>query len=134
MDDTKALDELIDEAMSQEKALAAQAEELSLQSKQFADYLSAKKHNDEKLEMLWQLVKQHMLENKMFEHENDFIHLKITPTGKYRTEDLAAVDDEFCEIVRKLDNKKITAYLKSNGALPEGIESTGWVLRKHIKE
>ena len=63
--DIEALDQLIDEAMNQEKALSAQAEELSLQSKQFADYLSAKKHNDEKLEMLWQFVRDYMEQNNI---------------------------------------------------------------------
>ena len=59
----KALDALIDEAMEQEKSLSLRAEELSLQSKQFADYLAEKKHNDEKLEVLWDLVKEYMTEN-----------------------------------------------------------------------
>lgn len=132
--DISALDALIDEAVNEEKALAVKAEELSLQSKQFADYLAAKKHNDEKLETLWMLVKQEMLDRGMTEHENDYIKLKLTPSGKYKAEDLEAVDDSLCDIVKKLNNKKIKAYVELNGKLPEGVESTGYILRKTIKE
>ena len=78
-DNEKALDALIDEAMEQEKSLSLRAEELSLQSKQFADYLAEKKHNDEKLEVLWQLVKDFMEENNITEHENDYIRTLILP-------------------------------------------------------
>lgn len=131
--DISALDALIDEAVNEEKALAVKAEELSLQSKQFADYLAAKKHNDEKLETLWMLVKQEMLDRGMTEHENDYIKLKLTPSGKYRTEDVEAVDDSLCDIVKKLNNKKVKAYVELNGKLPEGVESTGYILRKTLK-
>ena len=37
MNDMKALDELIKDAVNEEKALATRADELALQSKQFAD-------------------------------------------------------------------------------------------------
>ena len=131
--DISALDALIDEAVNEEKALAVKAEELSLQSKQFADYLAAKKHSDEKLETLWMLVKQEMLDRGMTEHENDYIKLKLTPSGKYRTEDVEAVDDSLCDIVKKLNNKKVKAYVELNGKLPEGVESTGYILRKTLK-
>ena len=130
---TKALDELVTEAINEEKALAVKAEELSLQSKQFADYLAAKKHNDERLEVLWDMCKQFMVENHITEHENDYIKLKLTPSGKYRTEDVEAVDDSLCDVVKKLNNKKIKAYVELNGKLPEGVESTGYILRKTIK-
>ena len=131
--DIEALDSLIDEAINTEKTLAVKAEELSLQSKQFADYLAAKKHSDEKLETLWMLVKQEMLDRGMTEHENDYIKLKLTPSGKYRTEDVEAVDDSLCDIVKKLNNKKVKAYVELNGKLPEGVESTGYILRKTLK-
>jgi hypothetical protein len=132
--DISALDALIDEAVNEEKALAVKAEELSLQSKQFADYLAAKKHNDEKLETLWMLVKQEMLDRGMTEHENDYIKLKLTPSGKYKAEDIDSVDDTLCDVVKKLNNKKVKAYVELNGKLPEGVESTGYILRKTIKE
>jgi len=67
MNDIKALDDLIDDAMNEEKALATRAEELALQSKQFADYLAAKKHQDERLEVLWMLVKDAMIEQGITE-------------------------------------------------------------------
>lgn len=132
--DLEALDSLIDEAVNREKALAVQAEELSLQSKQFAEYLAAKKHNDEALEALWAMVKNFMVENNISEHENEFIKLKLTPSGKYKAEDINDVPDELCKITRTLDNKKVKAYAEINGELPEGIKSTGYILRKTLKE
>lgn len=133
MNDIKALDDLIDDAMNEEKALATRAEELALQSKQFADYLAAKKHQDERLEVLWQIVKDCMIEQGITEHENDYIKLKLTPSGKYKTNDINSVPDELCKIVRSLDNKKVKSYVELNGKLPEGIESTGYILRKTLK-
>lgn len=133
MNDMKALDDLIDDAMNEEKALATKAEELALQSKQFAEYLAAKKHQDERLEVLWDLVKQYMVENDITEHETDYIKLKLTPSGKYKASDLESVDDSLCDIKRTLSNKKVKAYVELNGKLPEGIESTGYILRKKIK-
>lgn len=131
--DLEALDQLIDDAMTEEKALAVKADELALQSKQFADYLAAKKHQDEKLEMLWDMVKTAMIEQGLSEHENDYIKLKLTPSGKYKAEDLDSVSDDLCDIKRVLSNKKVKAYVELNGKLPEGVESTGYILRKTIK-
>lgn len=131
--DMTALDQLIDDAVNEEKALALKAEELSLQNKQFAEYLAQKKHNDEKLEMLWTLVKEFMVENNLTEHENDYIKLKLTPSGKYKTDDIDEVSDELCDIVKKLNNKKVKAYVELNGHLPDGVVSTGYVLRKTLK-
>lgn len=132
--DLEALDQLIDEAVDKEKSLAIRADELALQSKQFADYLAEKKHNDEALEALWLMVKDYMVENNLSEHENDFIKLKLTPSGKYKTDDIEAVSDELCDVVKKLNNKKIKAYVELNGHLPDGVESTGYILRKTLKE
>jgi hypothetical protein len=129
----KALDELIEDAVNEEKALATKADELALQSKQFADYLAAKKHQDERLEMLWQMVKDEMIAEGITEHENDYIKLKLTPSGKYKTDDIDSIPDELCKIVRSLDNKKVKSYLELNGELPEGVESTGYILRKTLK-
>lgn len=133
MNDMKALDELIEDAVNEEKALATRADELALQSKQFADYLAAKKHQDERLEMLWQMVKDEMVAEGITEHENDYIKLKLSPSGKYKAEDIDSVPDELCKITRSLDNKAVKAYLKLNGKLPEGVESTGYILRKTLK-
>lgn len=131
--DLEALDQLIDDAMTEEKALAVKADELALQSKQFADYLAAKKHQDEKLEMLWQLVKEQMIADDITEHENDFIKLKLTPSGKYKAEDIDTLDDSLCDIKKTISNKKVKAYVELNGKLPEGVESTGYILRKTLK-
>lgn len=133
MEDNKALDELIAEAVNEENALAVREEQLVLQNKEFADFMAAKKHQDEKLEVLWGLVKQFMIENGIAEHETDYIKLTLTSSGKYKAEDIDSVPDELCKITRSLDNKAVKAYLKLNGKLPEGIESTGYILRKKIK-
>lgn len=133
-EDTKALDQLIDDAMAEEKSLAIKADELALQSKQFAEYLAAKKHNDEKLEVLWQMVKDYMIENNLSEHENDFIKLKLTPSGKYKTDDIDKVDDTLCDIKKTLNNRKVKSFIELNGKLPEGVVSTGYILRKTVKE
>ena len=53
----KDLQQLIDNAMGKEKELAQRADELALQDKRFAEYLAEKKHQDEELEVLWQMVK-----------------------------------------------------------------------------
>lgn len=131
--DLNALNELIDDAMSEEKSLAIRADELALQSKQFADYLEEKKHSDERLEMLWALVKDYMLEHHLTEHENDFIKLKLTPSGKYKAEDIDKVDDALCDIKKIINNRKVKSFVELNGHLPEGVESTGYVLRKTVK-
>ena len=131
--DLEVLDQLIDEAVNKEKALAVRADELALQSKQFADYLTEKKHNDEALEALWAMVKQYMIDNGLTEHENDFIKLSLTPSGKYRTGDIDSVPDELCDIKKVINNKKMTAYYELNHKLPEGVESTGYILRKKVK-
>lgn len=127
------LQKLIDGAMNKEKELARRADELALQDKRFAEYLAEKKHQDEELEVLWQMVKDYMTENGYTEFENDYIRLSLTPSGKYRTDDIDGVDDELCDVVKRLNNKKIKAYYELNHALPSGVESTGYVLRKKIK-
>lgn len=132
--DLQALDQLIDDAMQTEKALSTKADELALQNKQFADYLAEKKHNDEKLEVLWGLVKDYMVDNDISKHETPYLSLTLTPSGKYRTDDIDSVDDELCDVVKKLNNKKIKAFIELNGKMPDGVESTGFILRKKIKE
>ena len=127
------LQELIDTALNKEKELQVRSEELALQDKRFADYLQAKKHADDELEVLWGMVKDYMAENNYTEFENDYIKLNLTPSGKYRTEDIESVSDELCDIKKVLNNKKVKAYYELNGELPEGVESTGYILRKKVK-
>jgi len=124
---------LVENAMHKEQELQEQSEKLALEDKRFAEYLAAKKHADEELEVLWQTVKDYMIENKFAEFENDYIKLNLTPSGKYRTEDIDAVDDELCDIKKTLNNKKVKAYIELNGMLPKGVESTGFILRKKVK-
>lgn len=129
----KDLQGLIDDALNKEKELSVRADELALQNKQFADYLSAKKHADEELEVLWGMVKDYMIENSYTEYNSEHIELKLTPSGKYRAEDIDSVSDELCDIKKVLNNKKVKAYLELNHELPEGVESTGYILRKKVK-
>ena len=131
--DLEALDQLIDEAVNKEKSLAVRADELALQSKQFADYLAEKKHNDEALEALWGMVKEYMVSNHISEHENDFIKLKLTSSGKFRAEDIDKVDDSLCDIKKTINNRKVKSFVELNGHLPDGVESTGYILRKTLK-
>lgn len=131
--DLEALDQLIDNAINEEKSLAIKADELALQSKQFADYLAQKKHNDERLAQLWEFVKEFMVDNGLTEHENEYIKLKLTPSGKYKTEDIDKVDNALCKITKSLDNAKVKAYQNLHGELPDGVQPTGFVLRKVLK-
>lgn len=132
--DIEALDQLIDDAVNEEKSLAVKADELALQSKQFADYLAQKKHNDERLAQLWELVKDFMIENNLTEHENDYIKLKLSPSGKYKADDIDQIDDALCDIKKVLNNKKVKSFVELNGKLPDGVQSTGYILRKTLKE
>lgn len=127
------LQELIDNALNKEKELQVRSEELALQDKRFADYLQAKKHADEELEVLWGMVKDYMIDNNYTEYDGEHIELKLTPSGKYRAEDIESVSDELCDIKKVLNNKKVKAYLELNHELPEGVESTGYILRKKVK-
>lgn len=131
--DLDALNQLIDDAVNEEKSLAIKADELALQNKQFADYLAQKKHNDERLAQLWELVKDYMIENSLSEHENDFIKLKLTPSGKYKTDDIDKVDDTLCDIKKTINNRKVKSFVELNGRLPDGVVSTGYILRKTLK-
>lgn len=132
----KALDELISDAMEVERGLAVREEALAAHNKEFANWLKIKKHQDEQLEVLWGLVKEHMEAEGLTEHEvPGVIQLKLTPSGKYRLTvgtDIADVPDELCDIKKTLNNKRIKASLELNGKLPDGIESTGNILRKKL--
>lgn len=133
MMENKDLDSLIEQAVDREKQLQIKSNELALRDKEFADYLAAKKHADEELEVLWDMVKEYMVENKISEHETDYIKLKLTPSGKYKAEDIDKIDDSLCDIKKILNNRKVKSYLELNGKLPEGVSSTGYLLRKVVK-
>ena len=36
-------------------------------------------------------------------------------------------------MVKRINNKKVKAYVELHGELPEGVESTGYILRKTLK-
>lgn len=127
-----SLAKLVEDAVNKEKELTKRADELALQDKRFADYLAEKKHQDEALEVLWQMVKERMEELGLKGFENAYIRLTLTPSGKFRASDISTVDDELCDIKKVLNNKKVKAYYELNGELPEGVESTGNVLRKTL--
>ena len=130
----KDLEILINNALIKEKELSTRADELALQSKEFANYLAAKKHADEELEVLWGMVKDYMIDNSYTEYDGEHIKLKLTSSGKYKTDDIDSVDNSVCDIKKVLNNKKVKSYLELNGTLPAGVESTGYILRKTIKE
>lgn len=132
--DLEALEGLINEAMDKELALEKQSEELALQNKAFANYLEQKKRQDAELAVLWDQCKQFMVENEISEHETDTLKLTLNPSGKYKAEDIDKVANDLCEVKKTLVNAKVKAYLELHGELPEGVESTGWVLRKTIKK
>ena len=102
-------------------------------SKQFADYLAEKKHADEELEILWKMVKEYMIENNYAEYDGEHIKLSLSPSGKYKAEDIDKVDDALCDIKKTINNRKVKSYIELNGHLPDGVESTGYILRKTLK-
>ena len=133
MEDDKALAKLVDDAVAKEKELQEKEQALATQNKEFAEMMVARRRQDDELKVLWQMVKDYMEENDITEHSNDFIELKLTPSGKYRLvegADIEDVPDEVCVIKKALDNKKITAFTAIKGELPKGVESTGNILRK----
>lgn len=134
--DLIALDDLINKAVNKESELEQTSKELAQRDEQFAQYLKQKKVMDDELKTLWEMVRSFMEENGLTEHENDYIKLTLSPSGKYRlTEgtDIDTIDDSLCKVVKTLDNKKVKAYFGLNNSLPNGVEPTGNVLRKKLK-
>lgn len=136
MDDSKALNELISDAMEVEKGLLVREEQLAAANKEFANWLKVKKHQDEELEVLWGMVREKMEDEGLTEHEvPGVIKLTLTPSGKYRLApgvEIEQVPDSLCDVKKVLNNKKIKAFRELNGVLPPQVESTGNVLRKHL--
>lgn len=129
----KELNKLIEEATAKEKELQVRADQLAVQSKEFADYLKAKKHADEELGVVWDMCREYMEEHNITEHSTDYIKLTLTPSGKYKAEDIKEVDDSLCDIKKVLNNKKVKAYAElHDGELPEGVAPTGMVFRKKV--
>lgn len=129
-----ALNQLIDDVMEKEQELDKQGSELALQSKEFAQFLEQQKRHQDELQVLWNSVKEFMESHDMTEHETDFIKLKLVPLGKYKADNIDAVPDELCKVVKSLDNAKVKSYQQLNGKLPDGVESLGNRLVKTLKE
>lgn len=129
----KELNKLIEEATAKEKELQVRANQLAVQSKEFAEYLKVKRHADEELEVVWDMCREYMEEHGITEHTTDYIKLTLTPSGKYRAEDIDSVDDSLCDIKKTLNNKKVKAYAElHDGQLPDGVQPTGMVFRKKV--
>lgn len=134
--DLTALNDLIDDAMKVEKDLLVKEEALAAANKEFANWLKVKKHQDEKLEVLWGLVKEEMQKEELKEYETPYIKLTLSPSGKYRLAEGKTIDDipdALCDIKKVLNNKKVKASIELNGLIPAGIEPTGDILRKKVK-
>lgn len=131
--DLTALNQLVEDYTNKETELMKVEQELATRDEQFANFITTQKRLAEQKSVLIDMIKEFMVDHKMTEHETDTVILKLTPSGKYRTDDIEAVDDSLCEIKKSLSNKKIKAYLELNGCLPEGVESTGSVLRIKVK-
>lgn len=134
--DLIALDDLINKAVNKESELEQTSKELAQKDKQFAQYLKQKKVMDDELKTLWEMVKETMEEQGLTEHENDYIKLTLSPSGKYRLTagtDIDEIDDNLCDIKKVLSNRKVKAYFGLNNSLPNGVESTGNILRKKLK-
>lgn len=124
-DDLSALNQLVEEYTGKETELMKVENELATRDEQFANFITTQKRLKEQKEVLTDLIKEYMTEHNLTEHETDTVVLKLTPLGKYKTEDVSALPDELCEIKRTLSNKAVKAYLQLNGKLPEGVESLG---------
>lgn len=132
--DLVALDQLVEDYADKETELAKVENELATRDEQFANFITTQKRLKEQKEVLTGLIKEFMTEHEITEHETNTVVLKLSPSGKYRAENLDEIDDSLCEIKRTLSNKKVKSYLELNGKLPEGVESTGSILRIKVKE
>lgn len=133
-DDLSALNQLVEEYTGKEAELAKVESELVTRDEQFANFITTQKRLKEQKEVLTDLIKEYMTEHNLTEHETDTVVLKLSPSGKYKAENLEEIPDNLCEIKRTLSNKAVKAYLQLNGHLPEGIKSTGSILRIKVKE
>lgn len=131
--DIKALNDLVEEYTSKETELMKVEQELVAKDQSFADFVSAQRRLKEAKEVISGLIKEEMEKEGLTEHETDTVKLKLTPSGKYRTADIEAVSDDVCDIKKVLSNRKVKAFLELNGKLPDGVESTGNILRITIK-
>lgn len=134
MDDLSALDQLVEDYTNKNLELVKVEQELATRDEQFANFIVAQKRLAEQKAVLTDMIKEEMKTRGLTEHETDTVILKLTPLGKFKTDNIDAIPDELCKVVKSLDNKKITAYKELHGTLPDGIESVGDRLTIKIKE
>lgn len=131
----QAIEDLAQKIVSTEKALEEQEKSLSLKNKEFANFIKAQKHNEEELKVLFDMVKEEMEKRGLREHLTSIMKFTLSPSGKYRLAegvDINDIPDSLCDIKKVINNKKVKSYKELNNSLPEGIESTGNILRKEL--
>lgn len=131
----QAIEDLAQKIVSTEKALEEQEKSLSLKNKEFANFIKAQKHNEEELKVLFDMVKEEMEKRGLREHLTSIMKFTLSPSGKYRLVegvDINDIPDSLCDIKKVINNKKVKSYKELNNSLPEGIESTGNILRKEL--
>ena len=131
--DLTALNQLVEDYTNKETELMKVENELATRDEQFANFITTQKRLAEQKQVLTELIKEEMSKRGLREHETDTVVLKLTPLGKYKTEDVSVLPDELCEIKRTLSNKAVKAYFQLNGKLPEGVESLGDRLTIKVK-
>lgn len=132
--DMKALNDLVEEYTNKETELMKVENELATRDEQFANFITTQKRLAEQKAVLTDMIKEEMSKRGLREHETDTVILKLSPLGKYKTDDIEAVSEDLCKVVKSLDNKKVKAYVELNGKLPEGVESLGDRLVIRVKE
>lgn len=135
--DLTALNQLVDDYTNKETELMKVERELVTRDETFASFITTQKRLAEQKQVLTDMIKEFMTEHNMMEHETDTVSLKLSPSGKYRVKEGLDINedvpDEFCDIKKTINNKKVKAYFELNNSLPEQIESTGSVLRIKVK-
>lgn len=132
MEDDKALEKMITEVAEAESQLAIRKKELAQRDAEVADLFKAEKELSANVEALKILIKDEMKREGISEWDGERATLKLTPTGKFRPVEGKEVDDisdEVCDVKKVLNNKKVKAYLGLNGKLPDGVESSGDMLK-----
>lgn len=132
--DLIALNNLVDEALKKQSELDKMGAELAAKNEQFAKFLEQQKRNQDELDILKDDIKTYMLEHDIKQHDTGYVELKLSPTGRYKCDDVSVVDDSLCKIVKSLDNSKVKAYVHLNGELPKGVEDGGYRLTMKVKE
>lgn len=132
--DLTALNQLIEDYTNKETELMKVESELATRDEQFANFITTQKRLAEQKAVLTDMIKEEMTKRGLREHETDTVILKLSPLGKYKADDIEAVSEDLCKVVKSLDNKKVKAYVELNGKLPEGVESLGDRLTIRVKE